>query len=639
MGTVDGKFATTNLYHRFFSKIIDNVLKRNPKAKFKIPAYTEFRDAPAAKDISYDPANVTVEICTHQRCYVHTFDDPGCKSNKEQYKLYMDWWRICPNIKFYDYINCAHSMYAPWEYVMAKDFKKFAKDGCAGWTDECPPPFAGYVERLKKMYPKAPEKWFSRWQLYYVLAKLSWNSELKLDDILDDAYNKYYGKAAEVMKKYHALRHKLWESAPGHAFYGGPVRIAYCLTVPGAAEKLDSLLKKAMNSNNDPVVEKRIEMDRYYLDNYWKKEAAKMKKLFSTERKIIPVHASGAIVIDGVLNEKDWIKARPIDNFLNLSSKAPAQEETSVRVLYDKSNIYFGVVAMAKKQWGKEKANVKKHDGDVWCDDSIELQIAPSGSNGGFYHIITNTKGVVYDSYMVGSNIDKKYNSQAEVKVKKLADRYIYEIKLPLGPMKAKIIPGQDWQMHFLRNCNTLQPPVTSETSGVDGTGPHKLLNFRRAFFGKNIIHNGNFTVLAKYPKDLKGLDNRMFPKYWGVRSDYCKINKIGSGNSLTFTNGTIFVHMQTFSRTNDGKLKVTVNASGNGEIHGLFRTWQSKKSYNNNKRFNHRNVKTPVFKLSKAAKSYTLNYNFLKDEQGYFYLYVKGKVTVNNINGVIDFK
>ena len=191
MGTADGKFTTSNLYHRLFSDIAKYVVERNPKAQLVAAAYSEYRDPPTAKDVSYDPDHVMIDICTHQRCYVHTFDDPSCEPNKGQYQRYLDWMKICPNIKFYDYIDCANSMYAPWEYVMAKDFKRFAENKNAGWVDECPPPYAGYVPALKKMYPLAPEKWFSRWQLYYVMSKLSWDASLDVDQLMADAYDKY----------------------------------------------------------------------------------------------------------------------------------------------------------------------------------------------------------------------------------------------------------------------------------------------------------------------------------------------------------------------------------------------------------------------------------------------------------------
>jgi hypothetical protein len=638
MGTVDGKYKETNLVHSFFSRIASRVLKRNPDAKYFMHIYNDYRKVPTAGDIKYPPAMLGA-YCSHGRCYVHEFNDPECASNKMQYAEFRGWQKFCPNVYLRDYIQVAKCEYAPFEYIVGKDIKNLVKIGAAGWTDECPPAYGRLQPRLQKQYPLAVDQWLSNWPTYYVAAQVGWDSKTNTDKLMTDAYTKYYGEAAEPMLKYQALRRKLWENAPGHAFYGGPVRTGYCLTVPGAQKQLETYLKNAKKAaGNDKLILERIAMDEKFLKKYWENAADKLKKLFSAERQILPQGVNEKIIIDGKLNESPYVAARPVTGFISLRTKEAPAETTNVRVLYDKDNLYFGIVADAQNTWGLVKADALKRDGRVWGDDSVELQIAPPDSDGKLYHIVVNTKGVIYDSRMNGTHIDKSFDSKSEVKVKKVGKQYIYEIRVPLSQMNAQIVPGQNWRMHFIRNCRSLQPPVTSETSTIDGTNPHQLMNFRQVSFGKNIVKNGNFAIVGKYKKTINGLDGNLFPKYWGISSGYCRLNKTGNGNTITFKTGTIYSYLGIFSRTQNGKLTITVNALGNGEIYGLFRTWVADE-VDYRKRLNQKNVKTKIIALTKRAKTYTFQYNFTKQEQGYFYLYVNGEVTVNNINGVITAK
>jgi len=301
MGTADGKYSETNLVHRFFSDIEKRVLKRNPDAKFFMHIYTDYRKVPTAPDIRYSTA-MNGFYCSHGRCYVHEFSDPSCVMNKKQYAEFRGWQKICPRVSLRDYLQIAHCEYAPFEYVVAKDIKDLVRIGAEGWTDECPPPLGRLVPRLAKAHPLAKEQWLSTWPIYYVAAKVGWDSNVDTDELMTDAYRTYYGATSPPMLRYHARRRKLWESAPGHAFYGGPHRTGFCLTVPGAEEELNSYLKEAEElAADNQLLLKRIAQDKHFLDKFWKAEAAKRKKLFSAERKIVASKSTGSMTIDGVL--------------------------------------------------------------------------------------------------------------------------------------------------------------------------------------------------------------------------------------------------------------------------------------------------------------------------------------------------
>ena len=65
------------------------------------------------------------------------------------------------------------------------------------------------------------------------------------------------------------------------------------------------------------------------------------------ERRLPAVRATAAIRIDGSLDEPDWAAAPLARGFIQNDPREgePATEDTDVRVLYDATNIYFGVFA------------------------------------------------------------------------------------------------------------------------------------------------------------------------------------------------------------------------------------------------------------------------------------------------------
>ena len=65
------------------------------------------------------------------------------------------------------------------------------------------------------------------------------------------------------------------------------------------------------------------------------------------ERKLTPVRLSGAIKLDGVLDEAAWRDAPMATGFIQNDPREgmPATYETEVRVLYNDEALYFGVYA------------------------------------------------------------------------------------------------------------------------------------------------------------------------------------------------------------------------------------------------------------------------------------------------------
>ncbi len=642
MGTVDGEFKITNLYHRFFHKVVEYILAQNPEARINVYFYIDYGVAPDDKSIQYRGKNVRGLYCTcfpHSRCYAHHFTDPACELNKKCLADLVEVLKICPRIYTYEYIGSSSMLYAPDYQTVAQDVKDLAAMGVEGYMDGAVGVNATVVAGNLKSDPESPFEWLARWPSFYLGAKLQWNAQLNAENLMEEAFDIYYGKAAPAMKQYHALRVKLWQNAPGHAFYGGPKRTAYCLTVPGAEKELRACLDDAKRrAAGDKVVLERVAMDETFLDKYWKTGAEELQKLFSAEKQIVPERAREKIVVDGNLTENTWVSARSVAGFLKMNTKQPSLQESNFRVAYDDANLYIGFVAMNDKAWSPAIANAgKRDDQDIFKDDHIELELAPADSNGRFYHICINTKGVFYDSQMIGANIESGYDSQAEIAVKKLADRFVYEMRLPLAPMQGSVAPGKVWGIYALRSCHNLQPPDVRETSALDGNAPHRVMEFRQAVFGDNVVKNGNFSHLEPKKKDNRGLIGDNGVVSWSVNAaEWEVLDRDPRPTCLRLKDGSMYSFLSIRPSDQGGKLVGELHASGSGKV-SLQTSTCLRPPGSKEQGFSH-SIKKNMgsFELTKEPAVFKFGCDFAPYEQGYLYVYVSGEVTISLISGVL---
>ncbi len=625
LGTVNGKYTISNLFHRFFKQLGDKVLAECPKANIAYWAYWNYRPLPDDETIKYPAPNSYLMYATHQRCYVHNFDDKTT-CNKVIYNEMMEWGKRAAHLGIYDYRHDANCFYAPFEYILAQDLKTFKKLGVVTWADEVTTGEGAVSGRGKHI----EDNFRSSWQNHYMAAKLLWDSDIDPVALMNETYDRYYGKAAPVMKKYHNFRRQLWKAVPGHCILNGPERTAFCTNTPGSEKKLKDYLAAALKLADSDKVRRRIEQDGRFLENYWLAPNRALQARLAAAKDLTPVAVSAPIVIDGNLDETTWLQAQPAGNFVNDKQSEP-QEGTKVRLAFDASNLYIAINADNGKAWSPVCAAVTAHDGPVWEDDSIEVQIAPPNESGEFYHLGINTKGVLYDSSVIGQTSDKSYSSKAEVKVVENSGVFQYEILVPLAPMKAKF-DSRAWKIHFMRTVTNLQPPTTREWSSMDGVRPFQPQLFRNVTFGKNYIINGNFAELTK---QKIGGQEIMFPKRWELygNTSGVKITKTGKGHEV-YTQGVFTTGIAVPKDLEEGSFyNLTVRAKGKGKIGARSWSWEGYSP-----RTNHRRVEDlPKFDLTSEYRDYTFRIPYLPKEY-YIILYVDGSdKTIENISCTVS--
>ena len=155
---------------------------------------------------------------------------------------------------------------------------------------------------------------------------------------------------------------------------------------------------------------------------------------------VIPLVEKGP-AIDGQLGDECWGQASRAANFLNLERiKKTVPDQTSVLLLRDRDNLYFGFTCLCANP-SNVRAVVEKGERDseqILKDDAIEIMLDTALSRIDCYRWIVNSKGALWDceshrlpetDTMVPS---PQWDSQAEVAVRPDGKAWVAEIKIPL---------------------------------------------------------------------------------------------------------------------------------------------------------------------------------------------------------------
>ncbi len=493
----ENQYVSTRFY-TLCNQLAAEVYKTHPDAEFMTFAYQNFQYPPIG--VIPDPRFV-IQACIHGRCYRHSMADLSCAANERYRDILGQWGKLKNTVTTLEYLggDCEFPAYAPIEKTFAADIKYYKQIGLGGCSIYTVPPdgdlIAGYTS------PRYQEEMLTKWQMYYIAAKLFWDPDADYDAIYEDMGAKYYGKTWDVMRQYRALLIKSFAETPGHILgCGGTPGLAMgkCLEKPGVEKQLVKLLDDAEKlAGDDPAAVAKVKRDRRYFQDYWQ---AMHKELLALQQKELKVKKRTArIVIDGKIDEAEWGMATAVTGFVALGGKVAADPQTSVKMLYDEDNIYLAVEAMEPMP-GRMTIRKTGRDDSVWNDSSIEFFINAPGMNDKYVQIVVNPKGVVYDSKAVtGNNADVKFDSGVEVKTTVLSDRWIAEVRIPTAAMGLVIKDGDVWKINVARN-RRLDGEKSQSSSWSNGVyhGPDA---YRPAVFGMAAPRQSEIPKAPEAPK------------------------------------------------------------------------------------------------------------------------------------------
>jgi hypothetical protein len=108
--------------------------------------------------------------------------------------------------------------------------------------------------------------------------------------------------------------------------------------------------------------------------------------------------ASGPILIDGVLDERDWRRAPWTDDFVDIegSIRPAPRYRTRAKMLWDSSFLYIGAELSEPHVWG----TLTKRDTVIFYDNDFEVFMDPNGDNHEYYEMEMNALNTVWDLFL-----------------------------------------------------------------------------------------------------------------------------------------------------------------------------------------------------------------------------------------------
>ena len=166
---------------------------------------------------------------------------------------------------------------------------------------------------------------------------------------------------------------------------------------------------------------------------------------------------SGKLNIDGHLDESDWQKTEPITDFFRVEPQQGGEikNKTSVRILYDERNLYFGV--FASDTLGKDGVRIQdlRRDFNNRENDVFGIQIDAQNTKQYSVSFQTTPHGNQLDQQSFNdNNTDRDWNALWKVRTQRTDDGYYAEFAIPFKSIrynKPKDGEPVEWGITFFR--------------------------------------------------------------------------------------------------------------------------------------------------------------------------------------------
>lgn len=249
----------TRRYMYFINDIAKRIRKVYPNKKLAMGAYHRYITPP--RDLKPEKNVAVSATITQWYCIKHNINSHKCDENRKYARILDSWLKICPDVYLYEYLWKVIWLDLPYPLYrkVANDYRYYKKVGVTGFRSQ-----------------GNRNNWGTLGLVYYVAAKMMWNSDIDIEELLNDYFRGFYKEASEPMRKFcQALREALG-NAPSEPILSSwiPLRkewikhLAQPLTVftSEVLGECEVYLRKAESVAKDDKVRKRINQARISLE-------------------------------------------------------------------------------------------------------------------------------------------------------------------------------------------------------------------------------------------------------------------------------------------------------------------------------------------------------------------------------------
>ena len=354
------------LRYEFINRLAEAISKKDPNAGITTLCYSGGGTYP---DVKLHPS-VAIQICLSLQSYYH----PGIYAR--QHELYKTW--VKKEIKkrplmVYTYmLNPAaeattlyrYNKFFPFLYPWktAEYFKEFAQDGIKGWFGE--------INLQQHMLE------------CYLATRITYDASVNTDEIIEDYFRSYYGKAGPAMKKFYTQLEKIcWNPAnmsessrnkviKGSYIYGYHTeRRNWHYGTPERMKMFQGYVEEALKAASTPMERARVER---FNNQIWKqamegrkeferREMNRNKPISQTLTKRIPS-------CNGDLSKVPFDQAAPLQEWRTLDG-GNVNWKPDIRMLSDDKYLYIRYVE-------KNTTALKNSERTPFWENSMEIFLA-----------------------------------------------------------------------------------------------------------------------------------------------------------------------------------------------------------------------------------------------------------------------
>lgn len=168
-------------------------------------------------------------------------------------------------------------------------------------------------------------------------------------------------------------------------------------------------------------------------------------------------------VIDGVLNDQVWTQAALINEFVQQEplEGAPATERTEVRVLYDGTNLYVGILAFDSSPERVTATEMRRDGSQILNEDSFQIILDTFMDSRSAYMFVVSPLGAMLDQQVfqegeggrrgVSSNINLEWDGVWDASARRTGEGWVAEIRIPMVTLRFPSASPQSWGINFMR--------------------------------------------------------------------------------------------------------------------------------------------------------------------------------------------
>lgn len=421
-------------WFEFYNRLTDALRQEFPALKFATIAYQGYRDVPQCQIRNSE----FVEYASYSRCNIHPYGHTDCRHNAQTMQAMLAWKATGLPLGNYAYeydIYSRNCRFVPFLSMIADAVKTSHRLGHVALIPE--------VSLSPKGGPDVYAHAIQNRLSLYLYARLLWQPDQELDDLLRDWCQTVFGPAAQPMQAYYAALDRAWSGMKIHAtILGDALSAAPTLVTDDLCAQVAAAFASAAQriaGIEDPSARERaaaaLQRERA-LFSQWQDLA----RLGSDAPQFdLPRVAAPAALAEAATRHE--LAPAPL---------VAAGLSTQVQLGWTDQALLVHWTCR-DPQLDRLRAAASGGDAAVATDDSVELTLE-SGASGETWRLAVTARGVQSSSRdsSVGVREDD-WNPTWSAHTRVDADRWQAEMTVPFAALGLVPNANESWQARFVR--------------------------------------------------------------------------------------------------------------------------------------------------------------------------------------------